>query len=384
MVGKLFHSSNSELKDNSKIHFSKPKLDKNRVLKSDAYYLEEGKPKIEYQTDIFELTSGIQKSATGVKYLDIPLNEDTSPFFDFMGEMDELAIGRVYQNRKKWFSEDMQLDQDTIDQYYKNLVRRGGNTTYVRLKVTSNVVAKNHYGHKMEFDKVGVDNKIQLRLLFEGLFFYNQLIIPEYVIEEIKCYDGKLDFKSFQNDFPTITSENLNSVYETDIEEILTEKTQQTTAEDLANFDEKNEAFIKENRDYQEKTDQTTSEDLANFEEKNEAYVKDNLEKTDQTAAEEIARLEEQNEAFVKETLKEDTLGQNNELNHVYDNSNEIDEMLAKTLSKVNALENTENSEFEDIQNLLYLMQDKLNKLKESSKVSQSSQHRSSQSESEA
>jgi len=358
MVGKLFHSSNSELKDNSKIHFSKPKIDKNGVLKSEAYYLEEGKPRIEYQTDIFELTAGIQKSTSGVKYLDMPLNDETSPFFEFMGEMDELAIGRVYQNRKKWFSEDMQLDQDTIDQYYKNLVRRGGNTTFVRLKVTSDVVAKNHYGHKLEFEKVGVDNKVQLRLLFDGLLFYNQLIIPEYVIQEIKCYDGKLDLKSFQNDFPTITSEKLNSAYETDFEALLTETIEQTNAEDLANFEEKNEAYVKENRE--------------------------NLEKTDQTTAEEIARLEEQNEAFVKETLKEDTLGQNNGLNHVRDNSNEIDEMLAKTLSKVNALENTENSEFEDIQNLLYLMQDKLNKLKESSKVSQTSQHRSSQSESEA
>ena len=183
MVGKLFHSSNSELKDNSKIHFSKPKIDKNGVLKSEAYYLEEGKPRIEYQTDIFELPAGIQKLTSGVKYLDIPLNQETSPFFDFMGEMDELAIGRIFQNRKKWFSEDMQLDQDTIDQYYKNLVRRGGNTTFVRLKVTSDVVAKNHYGHKLEFDKVGVDNKIQLRLLFDGLLFYQQLIIPEYIIQ---------------------------------------------------------------------------------------------------------------------------------------------------------------------------------------------------------
>jgi len=347
MVGKLFHSSNSELKDNSKIHFSKPKIDKNGILKSEVFYMEEGKPKIEYQTDIFELVSGIQKTASGVKYLDIPLNQETSPFFDFMGEMDELAIGRIYQNRKKWFSEDMQLDQDTIDQYYKNLVRRGGNTTYVRLKVTSDVVAKNHYGHKLEFEKVGVNNKVQLRLLFDGLLFYNQLIIPEYVIQEIKCYDTKLDLKSFQNDLPTITSETLNSAYETDFEGLLTE--------------------------------QTNAEDLANFEEKNEAYVKDNLEKTDQTTAEEIARLEEQNEVFVREMLKDDTIGEN----HVHNNSTEIDEMLAKTLSKVNALENTENGEFDELQNLILLVQDKLNKLKESSKVSQSSQYRSSQSESE-
>lgn len=345
MVGKLFHSSNSELKDNSKIHFSKPKTDKNGVLKSDAYYLEEGKPRIEYQTDIFELSAGIQKSPSGVKYLDMPLNEETSPFFDFMGEMDELAIGRIFQNRKKWFSEEMQLDQDTIDQYYKNLVRRGGNTTFVRLKVTSDVVAKNHYGHKLEFEKVGVDNKVQLRLLFDGLLFYNQLIIPEYIIQEIKCYDGKLALKSFQNDFPTITSEKLNSAYETDFEGLLTE---QTTAEDLANFDEQNEAFVKEN-----------------------------LEKTDQTTAEEIARLEEQNEAFARQQLKEDTLGEKND-------STEIDEMLTKTLSKANALENTENGEFEELQNLIFLMQDKLNKLKESSKVSQISLHRSIQSESEA
>jgi len=350
MVGKLFHSSNSELKDNSKIHFSKPRIDKNGVLKSEAYYLEEGKPKIEYQTDIFELSSGIQKSASGVKYLDMPLTQETSPFFDFMGEMDELAIGRIFQNRKKWFSEDMQLDQDTIDQYYKNLVRRGGNTTYVRLKVTSDVVAKNHYGHKLEFEKVGVDNKVQLRLLFDGLLFYNQLIIPEYVIQEIKCYDGKLELKSFQNDFPTITSEKLNSAYETDFEGLLTATKEQTNAEDLANFEEQNEAF-----------------------------VRDNLEKTDQTTAEEIARLEEQNEAFVQSQHKEHT-----GLNQVQSSSSEIDEMLTKTLSKANALENTENGEFEELQNLIFQMQDKLNRLKESSKVSQTSQHRSNQSESEA
>jgi hypothetical protein len=350
MVGKLFHSSNSELKDNSKIHFSQPKIDKNGLLKSDAYYMEEGKPKIEYQTDIFELPTGIQKLASGVKYLDIPLNQETSPFFDFMGEMDELAIGRVYQNRKKWFSDDMQLDQDTIDQYYKNLVRRGGNTTFIRLKVTSDVVAKNHYGHKLEFDKVGVDNKVQLRLLFDGLLFYQQLIIPEYIIEEIKCYDGKLESKSFLNDFPTITSEKLNSAYETDFEGLLTATKEQTTAEDLANFEERNEAFVSG----------------------------DALEKTDQTTAEEIARLEEQNEAFVRSE------GEKNMLNQVSNRSTEIDEMLTKTLSKANALENTENGEFEELQNLISLMQDKLNRLKESSKVSQTSQRRSTQSESEA
>ena len=350
MVGKLFHSSNSELKDNSKIHFSMPKNDKNGVLKSNAYYLEEGKPRIEYQTDIFELTTGIKKLTSGINYLDIPLNQETSPFFDFMGEMDELAIGRIFQNRKKWFSEDMQLDQDTIDQYYKNLVRRGGNTTFVRLKVTSDVVAKNHYGHKLEFEKVGVDNKVQLRLLFDGLSFYQQLIIPEYVIQEIKCYDGKLESKSFQNDFPTFTSEKLNSAYETDFEGLLTATKEQTTAEDLANFEEHNEAFVR-----------------------GEA-----LEKTDQTTAEEIARLEEQNEVFVRSE------GEKNMLNQVSNRSTEIDEMLTKTLSKANALENTENGEFEELQNLISLMQDKLNRLKESSKVSQTSQRRSTQSESEA
>jgi len=356
MVGKLFHSSNSELKDNSKIHFSKPKTNKNGLLKSEAYYLEDGKPKIEYQTDIFELPNGIQKSASNVKYLDIPLTQETSPFFDFMGEMDELAIGRVYQNRKKWFSEDIQLDQDTIDQYYKNLVRRGGNTTFVRLKVTSDVIARNHYGHKLEFEQIGVENKVQLRLLFDGLLFYKQLIIPEYIIQEIKCYDNKL--ASLQNDYPTFTSEKLNSAYETDFEGLLSTTKEQTTAEDLANFDEINEAFVKETQYNHEKTDQTTDE--------------------------EIARLEEQNEAFVRSQFIEDTLEEKNGLNQDQKSSIEIDGMLAKALSKANALENTENGEFEELQNLIFQMQDKLNKLKESSKVSHTSQHRSSQSESEA
>ena len=357
MVGKLFHSSNSELKDNSKIHFSKPKIDKNGVLKSEVFYMEEGKPKIEYQTDIFELSAGIQMLASGVKYLDIPLNQVTGPFFDFMGEMDELAIGRVYQNRKKWFSEDMQLDQDTIDQYYKNLVRVGGNsTTFIRLKVTSDVVAKNNYGHKLELDKVGVENKVQLRILFDGLLFYNQLIIPDYVIQEIKCYDGKLEQKSFQNDFPTITSEMVNSAYETDFEGLLTATKEETNAEDLVRLEEQNEAFVRE--------------------------TQENLEKTDQTTAEELAKLDEKNEAFIRETLG-DTLGENNGLNQVKNNSAEIDEMLAKTLSKANALENTENGELEDIESQVVFLLEKIKRMKESSKVSQTSQRRSNQSESE-
>jgi hypothetical protein len=357
MVGKLFHSLNSELKDNSKIHFSKPKIDKNGLLKSDVCYMEEGKPKIEYQTDIFELSAGIQKSASSVKYLDIPLNQETSPFFDFMGEMDELAIGRVFQNRKKWFSEDIQLDQDTIDQYYKNLVRRGGNTTYVRLKVESDVVVKNHYGHKLELDKVGISNKVQLRLLFDGLLFYKQLIVPEYIIQEIKCYDGKLELKSFQNDFPTITSEKLNSAYETDFEGLLIATNEETNAEDLARFEEQNEAFIRENRDH--------------------------LEKTDQTTAEELAKFEEQNEAFTRQILKDNTLDDKDRLNNVQETSTEIDEMLAKTLSKANALENTENGELDDIENQVVFLLEKIKRMKESSKVSQTSQRVSNQSDSE-
>ena len=125
--------------------------------------------------------------------------------------------------------------------------------------------------------------------------------------------------------------------------------------------------------------EQTTAEDLANFEEHNEAFVRgEALEKTDQTTAEEIARLEEQNEVFVRSE------GEKNMLNQVSNRSTEIDEMLTKTLSKANALENTENGEFEELQNLISLMQDKLNRLKESSKVSQTSQRRSTQSESEA
>ena len=228
----------------------------------------------------------------------------------------------------------------------------------MRLKVTSNIVVKNHYGHKLEFEQVGIDNKVQLQLLFDGLLFYNQLIIPEYVIQEIKCYDNKLNSRSLQNDYPTFTSEKLNSAYETDFEGLLTTTKEQTTAEDLANFDEINEAFVRE--------------------------TQDNHEKTDQTTAEEIARLEEQNEAFVRSQFIENTLEEKNGLNQDQKSSTEIDGMLAKALSKANALENTENGEFEELQNLIFQMQDKLNRLKESSKVSHTSQHRSSQSESEA
>jgi len=359
MVGKLFHSSNSELKDNFKIHFSKPKIDKNRVLKSDVFYMEEGKPRIEYQTDFFELVNGIQTSASGLKYIDIPSNQVTGPFFDFVSEMDELIIGRVFQNRKKWFSEDMNLDQDTIDKYYKNLLRNGkinGNsTTFIRLRINPDVVLKNHYGHKIDFEKIGANSKVQLKLLFDGLLFYHQLITPEYFIQEIKCYDGKLDIKSFHNDLPTITSEKINSAYETDIEYGNTNGKEETDAEDLMQYEIKNEEVIRNERNEMNKRgicrEETDAEDLFNFEEKNDAFVRE-------------------------------TLGDKNSLNQVQ-NLTEIDEMLAKTLSKANALENTENGELDDIENQVVFLLGKIKRMKESSKTSQTSQHRFNQSESE-
>ena len=332
MVGKLFHSSNSELKDNSKIHFSKPKIDKNGVLKSDIFYMEEGKPKIEYETDFFVLANGVQTSASGLKYVDIPSNQVTEPFFDFISEMDELSIGRVYQNRKKWFSEEMQLDQDTIDKYYKNLLRNG--------KINGNSTT---------------------------------LITSEYLIDEIKCYDGKLDISLYQNDFPTITSEKINSAYETDFEGLNGHDNgkEETDAEDLARFDEKNEEFIRLRRDMNKtKKEETDAEDLATFEEKNEAFIRDTL------------KLETHTEPYT-EPHTEDTLGEKDGLNHVQNNSTEIDEMLAKTLSKAHALENTENGELEDIENQVVYLLEKIKRMKESSKVSQTSQRRSNQSESE-
>lgn len=368
MVGKLFHSSNSELKDNSKIHFSKPNIDKNGILKSNIFYMEEGKPKIEYQTDFFELVNGIQTSASGVKYIDIPSNQVTGPFFDFVSEMDELVIGRVFQNRKKWFSEDMNLDQDTIDKYYKNLLRNGkinGNsTTFIRLRINPDVVLKNHYGHKINFETIGANSKVQLKLLFDGLLFYHQLITPEYFIQEIKCYDGKLDIKSFHNDLPTITSEKINSAYETDLEYGNTNGKEETDAEDLMQYEIKNEEVIRNERNEKKKKEicreETDAEDLSNFEEKNEAFVRETLGE-----------------------ILEDTLGEKNGLNNVQ-KSDELDEMISKTLSKVNALENTENGELEDIENQVVFLLEKIKRMKESSKTSQTSQRRSNQNQSES
>lgn len=382
MVGKLFHSSNSELKDNSKIHFSKPKIDKNRVLKSDVFYMEEGKPRIEYQTDFFELVNGIQTSASGLKYIDIPSNQVTGPFFDFVSEMDELVIGRVFQNRKKWFSEDMNLDQDTIDKYYKNLLRNGkinGNsTTFIRLRINPDVILKNHYGHKINFETIGVNSKVQLKLLFDGLLFYHQLITPEYYIQEIKCYDGKLNIQTLQNDLPTITSEKINSAYETDLEYLNMNGKDETDAEDLMQYEIKNEEVIKNERNERNKMnnreicrEETDAEDLSNFEKNNEAFVRDTLGDTLGVTHENTC-----------ENTSEDTLGEKNGLNYVQ-KSDELDEMISKTLSKVNALENTENGELEDIENQVVFLLEKIKRMKESSKTSQTSQRRSNQSESE-
>ena len=239
----------------------------------------------------------------------------------------------------------------------------GNSTTFIRLRINPDVVLKNHYGHKINFETIGANSKVQLKLLFDGLLFYHQLITPEYFIQEIKCYDGKLDIKSFHNDLPTITSEKINSAYETDLEYGNTNGKEETDAEDLMQYEIKNEEVIRNERNEKKKKEicreETDAEDLSNFEEKNEAFVRETLGE-----------------------ILEDTLGEKNGLNNVQ-KSDELDEMISKTLSKVNALENTENGELEDIENQVVFLLEKIKRMKESSKTSQTSQRRSNQSESE-
>jgi hypothetical protein len=254
-MDKIFNNANYETKDNGHIYYSTPKAFAEGVLKSYVKYLEDGeKFNLCFETDVFVLHTGIQKSSNNIHYLDLEFNETNEALHEFIGELDELGMGKTWEKSKIWFG--TQMDQDLIDSFYKFPLRtnKRGNMPYLRLKLDmNNLVVKNQYGAKLNLETISSESKVKVKIRYDGLLFYKQLFTPVYYVYEIKYYQQRnkvgdgFSFYTYDNDLPEMVVEDGDRGFETE-------------AEELYDFDKKNEEDIQKMLKINEYSSETTSE----------------------------------------------------------------------------------------------------------------------------
>jgi len=199
MIEKVFNQANIETKENTRIHFSSPKVRDGKKI-SPAIYLEDGeKCAICYETNQFVLKNGIQKTQSGKYLLDLHFDDTNQALYDFITEIDELAITKVWENSKKWFGQ--QIDQDMVDHLYKYPLRAHNkeSETKIRLKVDSErVLVKTQFNKKIELSEIGSNSNISIKIQFAGLVYYRDAFTPEYNVVSIKYYRPMKKDEEFQ------------------------------------------------------------------------------------------------------------------------------------------------------------------------------------------
>lgn len=341
-MDKIFNNANYETKENEKINYSTPKIYEEGVLKSDVKYLEDGEIfNLCFETDVFILHKGIQKNSNNIYYIDLEFNEGNEALHDFIGELDELGIGKTWKNSKEWFG--TLMDLDLIDSFYKFPLRtnKKGNMPYIRLKLDmNNLVVKNQYGAKLNLDSISGESKVKVKIRYNGLLFYKQLFTPLYYVYEIKYYQQRkkvedgFSFYTYDNDLPEMTAE-------------LVEKGFETEAEELYDFDRKNEEDIMKIQKLNTQTKNNTEKDEEDEEEEDEEYEEDEDEEEEDEENTVDTRGNENNDVNVNvEDNVEDNADEINEYYTVHDNA---EENVAEPNEECNKVEEQEDENLVEI-----------------------------------
>ena len=173
MDEKVFNHSNYHSKDDANIKYSHAKrLDGNGVLFSGVHYLEDNKKhRIIYE---FQSLTGLELYKGKIKFfLDESLQE-------FIEGLDELNIGKVYENCKKWF--DKSFDYDKIDRWYSRPIitkSKKGNFILCRPAVEDT--------KSRELNLEDITSECVVRIEFIGLEFYKENIVPVYSLNSVVC-----------------------------------------------------------------------------------------------------------------------------------------------------------------------------------------------------
>ena len=335
---KIFNNSNYRTIENANVIFRTPKRIQSGVDFSRVVYTLDGeKLKLSFETDVFILQNGVNQTRNGQYVVDIQIDENQQSFSEFVGEMDELALGKLWENSKKWFGE--QLDQDILDSFYKYPFRTntsGGSYMRVPLDM-DNLLVRNQSGTRLNLESVESGSRVKVKATFEGLEFYKQLVLPIYKISEIKVYQNNkkagdgYSFYTYDNNLPDLVREDFEQCLETD-------------AEDLATFHDNNEKEVKTLLGIPENVEQSYQEEEFKPEDENKEEEEENGEE----------QLEEENVKREEQILEnnvdnEEVLENKDTLEHLeQENSLEVD------LGEVESVERTvEETERDDISEIL-------------------------------
>lgn len=356
MTEKVFNNRNYQTKDNSLIQYATPKSVNKGPLISRAHYLEDNeKLPIFFETEFFRNESGVITNEKGANFLIIPLDERNQAFFEFVEELDELGKGKTWENCKKWFGS--QLELDLIDSWYKSDITpssKGPNYLKLRLDL-DNLFIKNQFGTLVDLHLIN-NAKIKVKLHYQGIAYFQQIFKPIFKIVEITYYqqnkvEDEDSFYTHENSYPTFKLNNLGN---------------ETDPEDNYEFEKNNEEDVRK---------LTKSEEIVEYEEESE----------DERPLEEVSVENEEEQEYEEvekdegEVLEEEKpLGdlfnvEHSSSNHTEENK-EFEEILSKTLTKAindNTFdESTMNLEYkdgdtlEDLKKKLYIYKNKVERIK--------------------
>lgn len=193
MDEKVFNHSNYHSKDDANVKYSHAKrLD--GVLFSGVHYLEDDKKHrilYEFQTTGFELYKGNVKF-----FLDESLQE-------FIEGVDELNIGRVYENSKKWF--DKSFDYDKISRWYSRpIITKSKRGNFILCRPAKEVKVEDTKNRKLNLEDI--TSECVVRIEFAGLEFYKENIVPVYLLNSVICRAKNEDVIDSQDEESGISS----------------------------------------------------------------------------------------------------------------------------------------------------------------------------------
>jgi hypothetical protein len=174
MDEKVFNHSNYHSKDDSNVKYSHAKrLD--GVLFSGVHYLEDDKKhRILYEFQ----SSGLELYKGKVKFF---LDES---FQEFIEGLDELNIGKVYENSKKWF--DKSFDYDKVDRWYSRpIITKSKRGNFILCQVGKAIKVEDTKKRQLNLEDITSDCIVQIE--FIGLEFYKENIVPVYSLNSVLC-----------------------------------------------------------------------------------------------------------------------------------------------------------------------------------------------------
>lgn len=194
MDEKVFNHSDYHSKDDANVKYSHAKrLD--GVLFSGVHYLEDNKKhRILYE---FQSSSGLELYKGKIKFfLDEQLQE-------FIEGLDELNIGKVYENSKKWF--DKSFDYDKVDRWYSRpIITKSKRGNFILCRPAKDIKVEDTKNRKLNLEDITSDCVIKIE--FIGLEFYKENIVPVYLLNSVICRAKNEDVIDSQDEESGISS----------------------------------------------------------------------------------------------------------------------------------------------------------------------------------